>query len=655
MNAAMSNNMLVKSMPIVAAALGKKHGVKVVMNSQATTAATDGSTIILPALPDTHEAVTLVRGFIDHESAHVRYTDFEQIKGLRGLSKGLLNVLEDVRIEKLLGDLLPGCKINLDDLETYFVANDFYGNLDENSSPSSIIMNHIHHDLRVRVLKNNATRKLAQKTKALYQNAFPPEVVQAVDEIIDEAAQGMVSTAHARSLADRIMEVLKDELEKQKEKEKEESSQDQQQDSNDPSQQGESSVQQDQSSGGGNDDSGDDEEQSDQQSGGKGSSKKDDSSDDNQNSDSDSGDSDEGSDGGDQDDQNQKGGSGNGDQDDGDPCDSGSQPQDGESDDGSDAGAETPQAGSGHANPATQDQKQNLQDLVENQDHADISNTDAGDRIKQVMESISFAESTEAGNLGSFPVVLDEATSHRSHISQSTVARETNALRTRLNGLIQAKKLVRSAPRRVGMRIDTRSLHKLSVNDNRIFRGRTERKSVNTGVMVMLDQSGSMGNIKDSATKAAMAVAYALGNTPGVKLSVAGFSSQYAYVDGRQIYQPYVKPMKGFNERLNEKDFVADAAGGTPMAEALWWSASELLGLNGIERRILLVVTDGDPDCSHSTIDIRKKMESAGIEVKAIGINHIISKHLIPDNCTINNIAELPNKLFGMLQDSLIG
>lgn len=637
MNASMSNNMLIKSMPIVAAALGKKHGVKVVMNGQASTAMTDGSTIILPALPDTNEAVTLVRGFIDHESAHIRYTDFDQIKGLSGLSKGILNILEDVRIEKLLGDLLPGCKINLNDLETYFVANDFYGNLDENSEPSSILMNHIHHDLRVRVLKNNATRKLAQKTKVLYQNAFPPEVVQAVDEIIDEAAQGMVSTAHARALTERLMEVLKDELEKQKEKEE---SQDQQQDSNDPSQQGYSPEQQEQNSGDGNDDSSDD-EQSDQQSGGKDSSKKDDSSDDDQNpgsgdsdsGDSGSGDADSGADG--QGSQNQKGGSNNGDQDDG--------------------ATTPPKSGSGHATPATQDQKQNLQDLVENQDHADISNTDAGDRIKQVMESISFAENTETSTLGAFPIVVDEEVSHRSHISQSVVARETNALRTRLNGLIQAKKLVRSAPRRVGMRIDTRSLHKLSVNDNRIFRGRTERKSVNTGVMVMLDQSASMTNIKDSATKAAMAVAYALGNTPGVKLSVAGFSSLYDWFDGKQIYQPYVKPMKAFNERLNEKEFIPDAKGGTPMAEALWWSASELLGLNGIERRILLVVTDGDPDCSDSTIDIRKKMESAGIEVKAIGIDHIIPKHLIPDNCTINNIAELPNKLFGMLQDSLIG
>ena len=68
---------ILNCLPLLASVLGKRYGVEVVIDGD--TACTDGHTIYLPSLPlDSDESLLVqVRGFIDHESAHIRFTDFE--------------------------------------------------------------------------------------------------------------------------------------------------------------------------------------------------------------------------------------------------------------------------------------------------------------------------------------------------------------------------------------------------------------------------------------------------------------------------------------------------------------------------------------------------------------------------------------------------
>jgi hypothetical protein len=54
----------------------------------------------------------LANGFIDHEAAHLRYTDFT-VSARPGLAKLLTNLLEDIRIEQALGVDYPGSRHNL--------------------------------------------------------------------------------------------------------------------------------------------------------------------------------------------------------------------------------------------------------------------------------------------------------------------------------------------------------------------------------------------------------------------------------------------------------------------------------------------------------------------------------------------------------------
>jgi hypothetical protein len=107
---------VVRSLPLVASVLGKRYGVTVVIGGDK--ACTDGSTIHLPALPpDGDETLLgLVRGYTDHESAHIRATDFSVLTAgtISPLTKHIWNVIEDWRVENILARSFPGCRTNFD-------------------------------------------------------------------------------------------------------------------------------------------------------------------------------------------------------------------------------------------------------------------------------------------------------------------------------------------------------------------------------------------------------------------------------------------------------------------------------------------------------------------------------------------------------------
>ncbi len=102
-------------LPLLASVLGDQYGVQVRIGGKE--ACTNGKVIYLPALPmDCEpELLAMARGFVDHEAAHIRHTDFPALRtaNLDPVTFNLFNCLEDWRIEKKLSGIFPGCRHNL--------------------------------------------------------------------------------------------------------------------------------------------------------------------------------------------------------------------------------------------------------------------------------------------------------------------------------------------------------------------------------------------------------------------------------------------------------------------------------------------------------------------------------------------------------------
>ena len=105
----------------IATVLGEDHKIKVVFKGNEC--CTDGKTIFLPSLPETlpGKLVEKIRGFLDHEVAHILFTDFSFIDKARKWEKTnkqplkfVLNAVEDIRIENKMASVYKGCALNFE-------------------------------------------------------------------------------------------------------------------------------------------------------------------------------------------------------------------------------------------------------------------------------------------------------------------------------------------------------------------------------------------------------------------------------------------------------------------------------------------------------------------------------------------------------------
>jgi cobalamin biosynthesis protein CobT len=170
----------------------------------------------------------------------------------------------------------------------------------------------------------------------------------------------------------------------------------------------------------------------------------------------------------------------------------------------------------------------------------------------------------------------------------------------------------------------------------------------NTALHLLVDLSGSMAGGSDRiALDAAMALALALEPMKGVSRAVTAFPSMRGQDDR-------VTRILSHGERvLNHSGaFVQRARGGTPMTGALWFAAADLLARRE-ERKVLLTLTDGQPDHFLSALDLVQRASLAGVELIGIGIQTDV-KHLFPVAIRIDDITDLKGQLFHIAERLLL-
>ena len=143
-----------RALTLIARILGKKRGVEVVFDPTATTASTNSKVITLPVFSDVgnESQAMLINGLVDHEAAHCRFTDFTVFSGSDRILQSLLNIVEDVWIEREQAKIYPGCWINIVDSMRVMIARDMFGSPDKESAKSApcILVNGVLHCMLAR-------------------------------------------------------------------------------------------------------------------------------------------------------------------------------------------------------------------------------------------------------------------------------------------------------------------------------------------------------------------------------------------------------------------------------------------------------------------------------------------------------------------------
>ena len=218
----------------------------------------------------------------------------------------------------------------------------------------------------------------------------------------------------------------------------------------------------------------------------------------------------------------------------------------------------------------------------------------------------------------------------------------------RLADVLQTMTLVRHSTGMCGARLDARVLHRTSVGDGRIFSKKVQRLRRVTEVALLFDASGSMSlteygksNNNEMAQCMALGCLKALRALPGVKSSLSGFSNGEMFV------------MSDYGSPVHE--VILSAIGGTPLGASLVELTSQFSDGPDV-RRIILFFTDGFPDNVGSVTMALNLAKRSGIEVYGIGLQtKAIHTFMDSDHSIIvNSIHELAGGMCDMLRKGMV-
>lgn len=192
-----------------------------------------------------------------------------------------------------------------------------------------------------------------------------------------------------------------------------------------------------------------------------------------------------------------------------------------------------------------------------------------------------------------------------------------NATRTKtINWLASAAQSDLQRDRK-GILIDPTQLAMASVGGE-IFAEECEGIDINCAISIVIDRSLSMASLITQAANAALATALAY-DVQGIETQVSVFP---VYKRDGGSTDEGVAVVKRWGEKpraLAARIGSIDTSGGTPMAEALMFAASDILRREE-SLKLVIVVTDGDPNDEVATKEVIETARRAGIVVAALGI-----------------------------------
>lgn len=626
-----------RSLPIVANAIGRSCGVNVYLGGDV--ACTDGKNIYLPVADDISQQALL--GFLLHEAAHVRFSDFEVVKTISNeVIRHIANSYEDARIERELGSIYAGANNFLRHTMRYMVdlnAKESNDQANAELDPLAVIVNFVSLNCwdRHRFLGDVLKEELA-KVEGHAKAIFPQSLLDSIQAINDRIVHAK-STADTLQMAKDVVELLKafakDLPQSSQGQEQSDTSNASESDGQDGNGQSTSKPSPKSNSNKANDSSSNNDGEQDASSGqGNGQDQGSQSCSEQCGNDQDSSlqgasqaDSDaNGTDQSGQETQN--------------PCQG--QNQDDQNRQGKDnSSSQSRESSQGAGNSSKTLLSESDFEGYQSDDSFDISKS-----MKREIEDKANRSSEEATGrvLGSVESTVKNPALAREIYENSKKA--ANGLKRQLAGLVAQAARTKTMMRQTGRKVHSGKLTRLITGNTRVFKRTVEHESTASAVHILVDMSGSMSGMEKVAGEAATSLFLALSALAHTNPALTSFPGV------RSSSVALLKHGEELNSLTAQKLAEFDAYGGTPLYKALQ-DVVLALACTKEKRKVVIVITDGEPDDMIGTKSLIKRMQLSGIDVYGIGIKYDVS-HLFEKSQKILQISELSKALVDIARNT---
>jgi len=636
----------------------------------------------LPAMPNpvTPEMEFYYLGLAYHESGHVLYTDFREMSKVPKeeftfLFKNVLNVIEDYRIEAALRQEFPGAGSRLDELHEH-VLKDLAEKIGKKPQ--------VQKTLNALILALSCA--IQERDHSYFDQSWRKLLTELKDEI--EEARTLNSTREAIQLTRKVMEKLKNLQEQYQQQNPQQHQQKQQQ-----KQKQKSMLEKLMESMGGSSGEGDQEEQQ-----GPGQSKEKQKS--------------SGKDGKDSDQEEQQG--------------SGGDQQEEQNEPGQGHGSAEEQADTAlsqneeitevqEAAKALEKELEKIKDQLDSQiydyakqkqmerkfqqlqedkegkeaqvaQHQPVSVSQHAQRkIDEIRQETSKEVSKEASDLKYFVPYTTEydkvITDFPKHGTEETIYQDirqtvnshVNYLSQRFRAVLRSRVPSRWRGEQDAGQLDGYRLVSAKVEANRnIFRREVKGISIDVGIQIIVDESGSMCGNDVRPTLVLLCEAL---HSIQIPFEVVGFTTGRDFVShgakvDKTVYQRYTglehRVYKDFNDsfpRVRTNLTQISARNYTPLPDAILFGLKRLSQVKH-HRKIQWVVTDGMPYYGYHNLDetayMNNLMDSAqlfGIELMGVGLSSDAGnlKHYFRNFVIYDSVADLPKHMIGKLEEICFG
>ena len=184
----------------LAMTLGRDAKIKITVGGDGSYCKPDGSHINIARMPSTPLGRMLMTGLVFHEIGHKNHTKGGRPDGLLG---DMMNVIEDVRVDKETIKARPGTCFNLEAVTTHYVNK---GSLEPANLAHALLGKVMAYGFG-RVLKHKSILPLEALCNEMMDDAFGQEFIDDVDAIIKDIPK-LRSTRDATVMAQKLIDLL---------------------------------------------------------------------------------------------------------------------------------------------------------------------------------------------------------------------------------------------------------------------------------------------------------------------------------------------------------------------------------------------------------------------------------------------------------------